>query len=145
MRLYHYTSVLHLPNILHDQKLTLTDSNVDLLKQHAGPDVVWLTRQADLATSGAKWTHPSLDKLAVRFTVNVNAMPWPEFARKQHIKRQWYVILARTGGDPTHWYVCTHEIEKKDWREVLLTRSNLRLDVASYNPAEPNKVWAMPV
>jgi hypothetical protein len=124
VKLFHYTSAMHLPHILEDGFLEVTESNIDIKQPHAGPDVVWLTVDPLLFRKDAEWAHgTAVDKLAVRFAVNVSdAVHWPKFAARHKMKRQWYVQLARAGGDPSTWYVVPRRIMRSEWREILVVR-----------------------
>jgi hypothetical protein len=137
LKLYHYTSRMHLPRILAARFLEVTESNLDWHRQHAGPDVVWLTNQADLYTRDAPWAgrgQIGVDKLEIRFTVDVpDAVPWERWQRQHKMKRQWYVAFVRAGGDSSTWFVVEHRIPREQWREVRVMSEGLLLDVDRYD------------
>lgn len=122
MILYHYTTTVHLLNILRNGFLKTVESNISERREHAGPDVVWLTDDPDLQRTGASWYNAHIvDKTEVRFTIETDAaVPWPVFARQHAISQKWYRILGRSGGDPSRWYVQPSIIWKDSWRAVDL-------------------------
>jgi hypothetical protein len=109
--LYHYTTVLHLPSILRTGWLTTTESNLSLTVEHAGPDVVWLTKTE---TGHGNGLLGAVDKMAVRFTVNPDPAHthwWPIWSRAQGITREIYNALEKTsGGSAANWWVSTRPI-----------------------------------
>src|SRR5437660_338378 len=129
MNLYHYTARELLTPILDTGFLRVTESNLSDTRQHAGPDVVWLTD--DPETRNAGWAAvPVVDregrilrfdptiKLAVRITVDVpDAVSWREWARAHGIQNIWYRHLAQAGGDPEQWWVVERPIESREWVE----------------------------
>ena len=129
MRLYHFTSALHLPHILNECVLLPSESNIGSptpslspCGEHYGPDVVWLTDQADAQSHGNDGA--GVNKMAIRFTVEVNAQAWRDFATAHGINRHWYRILDTTGGFTSrHWYVSENPIQRKDWVEVKNMRT----------------------
>ena len=127
MILYHYTHRYHLATILETGYLKTVESNISLTREHAGPDVVWLTDEPDLAERGAAWSLfkglPSpVDKTEVRLSVEVeDAIPWRSFARHHKIKLDWYATLNEAGGGAAnHWYVVPRRIGREEWVDVQL-------------------------
>jgi len=101
VRLYHFTSRQHLARIEATGVLTVTESNMSQRREHAGPDVVWLTsNRAPDVHSGWK-VGSAVDKTAVRITVEVPkrvAHRWRDWARSRGIDSEWMRSLASVGG-----------------------------------------------
>ncbi len=107
-RLYHFTALgeSNLGSILREGMIRTTESNVSLQRhrEHAGPDVVWLT------TNGASAAHvgwaagPVSDsnppKTWARLAVDVaDAVPWRAFA-SQHRMKRCDIEALRRGREP---------------------------------------------
>jgi hypothetical protein len=128
MKLYHYTCTRHLPKILEDGFLKTVESNVSLKREHAGPDVVWLTDEDDLQQPDRYpgWATPLalVDKTGVRFTVEIeDAIPWRSFARHHKVQMLVYATLNDTGSNAAdHWYVVPRQIPRTEWRQVAIKR-----------------------
>lgn len=117
--LYHYTCVEHLPSILANG-LRATESNISPRNPHAGPDVVWLTTNAD-ATSGLGLQHSATDKFAIRIAVEVpkrRVHRWREWAESRGADHRWLDILAESGGWRS-WRVHLGPIPTTQFVEVL--------------------------
>ncbi len=143
MRLYHYTSGFHLPSILLAQVLKTTESNVSLNKgrEHAGPDVVWLTSEADPTRYGHGLDGSKVNKREMRITVEVeDAQLWRVWAPRQGMSRAHRRRLAETGGERT-WYVVQRPIPVGEWTEVrnMVTGEVLfdRQALAAMRPKSP--------
>ena len=127
MRLYHFTAPAarsHLGSILREGWIRTTESNVSLEREHAGPDVVWLT------TDGAPEAHAGwavglpgpIDgaKTWARLTVDVNdAVPWKDFATQHAMKRRDREALTAFG-DGDSWWVALRPIPRKEWAELQI-------------------------
>ena len=119
MLLYHYTSETHLPMILTAGFLKTTESNVSATKEHAGPDVVWLTT-ADEPSAGHGLAGSSVDKSAIRFSVELPKLAvydWKTWAKAQGSNPGFIQSLARSGGAGT-WRITTSAIPASRWAEV---------------------------
>lgn len=107
--LYHYTSGIHLPEILSSGHLRLTESNIEI--SGAGPGVVWLTTTIDPGGNGLDGGY---DKGSVRLTIDASGLPvhhWPTWAFEQGIEGYWYDALDKAGGNGSeNWWVCTQPI-----------------------------------
>jgi hypothetical protein len=132
MKLYHFTCPELLPSILESGCLQVVESNLSLRREHAGPDVVWLTD--DPEPSSQRWGYsgttivPGLgtiqypDKTAIRITVEVDdAHRYSEWRRQHGVRNAIYRALRDTGGDPERWWVCERPILKDEWVEVIDT------------------------
>jgi hypothetical protein len=121
-RLYHYTSPEHLAIILQTGFLKRTESNVSYTKEHAAPDVVWLTNQKLVSQRWQQWS--AVDKGAVRITVDVpDAQPWSTWSRAHGIKEEVYNTLNVTGGgDAENWYVVEREVLLDEFEEIRFTK-----------------------
>jgi hypothetical protein len=120
MILSHFTSAYHLHAIATDGYLKVTESNISLLREHAGPDVVWLTDNTE--PTSQCWARGSVvDKTGVRFIVNVpdeDVYPWRTWAFDQGIDQFTFDALAQTGGDSDRWFVVTRPIPVTEWVDV---------------------------
>lgn len=120
MRLYHFTCEQHLPCIKLAGQLTTTESNLSQYKEHAGPDVVWLTSDPDPDPRDIAVETSAADKTAVRFTVEIpddEAHPWIPWSRKRGIKPKWRRAMER-GRRPEAWYVVERPIPSREWIAV---------------------------
>ena len=71
-RLYHYTSIERWALIEQDGYLRPTESNLSATKLQAGPDVVWLTTDGELAHKhGLDNSLDGTDKTRIRITVDL--------------------------------------------------------------------------
>lgn len=117
MILYHFTSSVHVPLILADGYLKTVESNISARREHAGPDVVWLTTDGDPERHHGWQEWSPVDKLAVRFTVDIpkrDAHRWHEWAGRYGIDPAWRRALAAVGGSGT-WRVVTRPIPAAEW------------------------------
>ncbi len=122
--LYHFTTKAHLPSILREGKLRLTDSQVSGDEPGTVIGAVWFLDTptcdwADHGLSGSIW-----DKREVRLTVRTrDAVPWVPWARSRmtdKTSRIWYEATVNTGGGPdaaAHWWVT---FEPQSFVEVAL-------------------------
>ena len=127
MILYHFTSPEHLPKILEAGYLKVTESNLSRTRTHAGPDVVWLTRNPEAAANN--WWQVSgrrsVDKVGIRFTVDVpkrEAVRWWEWARRRGIDPGWARTLAEVGGSGS-WYVIERTVPAAEWTGIINART----------------------
>lgn len=129
--LYHYTHMTHLKSILADGYLKTVESNVSERREHAGPDVVWLTTDGTVSHHHGMFgkvmpalVHEDWDKLRVRFTVSVPnryVHKWSTWALAQGITSRWREVLIDTGGGPeatSTWRVVERRIPSSEWVEV---------------------------
>lgn len=119
VRLYHFTALAHLAKIRADGRLTVTESNVSKRREHAGPDVVWLTSNPE--PSAHKWgAGSSVDKTEVRITVDLpkrEVHRWHEWARRWAIEPKMMRALTATGGSGS-WRVIERPIPDCEWVAV---------------------------
>ena len=124
MILYHFTSTHHLPKILEDGRLKVTESNLSRTRVHAGPDVVWLT--SDPMPASQEWAGGSqVDKAEIRFTVRVPAQQagkWRKWARAHGIDPGWARALT-VAGDSGSWYVIERAVPAAEWAEIANMRT----------------------
>jgi hypothetical protein len=117
MKLYHFTCVEHLASIQRDDLIITTESNVSFEREHAGPDVVWLSSDPGRPPRDS-WTHGSYyDKTRIRITVDVpDAVKW---ARTRDVERDARRGLILAGGG-THddWYVVERAITVDEFIEI---------------------------
>jgi hypothetical protein len=117
--LYHFTSAVHVPTILASGYLKTVESNVSFKREHAGPDVVWLTT-SPTAEAGHGLQSSLVDKTEIRFTVEVDKRSvhkWREWAKARGSSQETMTNLARSGGSAS-WRVVTTPIPAANWVEV---------------------------
>lgn len=117
--MYHFTTAVHVPAILESRYLKAVESNVSLKREHAGPDVVWLTT-SPTAEAGHGLQGSYADKTEIRFTVEVDKRAvhkWREWAKARGSSQEVMTILARAGGSAS-WRVVTAPIPAENWVEV---------------------------
>ena len=119
--LYHYTSVERWLMIEESGYLRPTESNLSQTREHAGPDVVWLTTDPVGANGhGLGATLDGTDKTAVRITVELPAGQvhnWKDWAIRRGIDRQWLARLSKSGGSST-WRVVEGPVTREFWTDV---------------------------
>lgn len=117
MTFYHYTSIERLPKIIESGMILPTESNVDMLKEHVGPDVVWLLDgPMDGASHGL--TGSIYDKRAAFIEVDVPAIRWTDWTWTLAMNATWRDALVREGGGPdaaARWYVWPAMIHRRRW------------------------------
>lgn len=123
MRLYHFTSVVHLPIIERAGLLRRTESNFHMTVEHAAPDVVWFTTMATPAL-GHGLDGGIADKARVRFTVDVPdawVRPWLPWVDALGIERSWRDVLVESGGGlaaAESWRVTFRPVRRDRWVAV---------------------------
>lgn len=122
MRLYHFTSALHWPRIANSGVLAGSESNLDMFRPNAGPDVVWLL-DTPVATDYPHGLEGGIDKKRIRVTVESNlAIKWTDWRPAQAMEPLWRdaVLEAAGGADAAdHWWVLpTAGLRNKRWVEV---------------------------
>jgi hypothetical protein len=131
MKLYHYTSQHHLPYILRDGHLKVTESNIgsplptmEPSGMRVGPDVVWFSTHGAPDANDLGLVSTSVDKTKVRFTVNVkDAEPWCSFADRHEINPEWRDIIEE-GRAPKSWYVVERNVLRSEWLYVQVKIGN---------------------
>jgi len=120
MKLYHFTSIYHLATIMEDGFIKTTESNADFLIDHAETDVVWLTSnknpQSEISLEGS-----IVDKKQVRLTVNINAIQYLQWAKKNNVDDFTIHMLDSTGGGQARkWFVVERPVLQSEWVMVEL-------------------------
>jgi hypothetical protein len=122
VKLYHFTSEVHLPRIVGSGELRVTETNARASREHAAPDAVWLTSDPRPQVQG--WKRGSaVDKTAVRFTVEVprgDVMSWAAFCRLHRVPNAWRRALADVArpSKPSTWFLVFRPIPRAEWVEV---------------------------
>lgn len=120
-RLYHYTSIERWQLISESGFINTTESNLHPRREHAGPDVVWLTTDPDLEHDhGLGGTVDGTDKTEVRITVelpNNRVHKWRDWAVERGIDKGWLAALSNAGGAGT-WRVTENRITADRWVAV---------------------------
>jgi hypothetical protein len=126
MILHHYTSMNHVPLILKEACIETTESNVDMVHQHWGPDVVWLV-DPSLPPADVPSEYPhglSSVKSRIRFTVDVPdsfAIKWTSWEYFHEMNEHWRRVFVEAGGGELaadHWYVCPSPIFSHRWMSI---------------------------
>ena len=123
MRLWHFTSTLHLPMILRDGHLRTTESNLSPVKPHVGLPVVWFMDTPEL-THDHGLGGSAVDKTAVRVEVDVRpawVSEWLPWAEAQGINRWWLdALLSAAGGREAaeRWHVTFRRIPRHMWVKI---------------------------
>lgn len=124
MKLYHFTSEVHLESILGDRYLKAVESNISLRREHSGPDVVWLTTH-ETADAGLGLQSSSVDKGAIRFTLELDKRQihkWREWARSKGSSTETIATLAQAGGSGS-WRITEGPVGLERWVEVRNMRT----------------------
>ena len=120
MKLYHYTSILHLIKILEEGYLKTTESNADSIIEHAKADVVWLTSNKN-PLSEKSIENMYIDKKQVKFTVNMNAVQYLQWAKNNNVDEEVVGMLNYAGGGQSKkWFVTEEPIYKSRWLQIEL-------------------------
>lgn len=118
MRLYHFTSHLHLPSILANG---ITEGDVPI-SLDTGFNSPWLT--TDPNPRRQVWTKGSfVDKTAVRLTVEIpdgdtRLHCWSDIVREFGVDPRWRRALGK-GSDDTAWYIYENRIPLEMIVEVV--------------------------
>ena len=131
MRLYHYTSVEHLPLILADGFLKTVTSNISPAWPDRHPQVVWLTTSDDPADGTMGLAGSSVDKYAIRITVDVDRRSvhkWLTWARARGVDPNWLKALTSVGGAGT-WRVVERPILSAQWVHIVNRRTGDEIPV----------------
>lgn len=124
MRLWHFTSEVHLPMIADAGYLRPTESNLHMTQAHAGPDCVWFMDGPDLSEGKDGLLGSAVDKTAVRIEVEVpdaRVRAWYPWALAQGIHPAWLArLLAVAGGEEAaqRWQVVFRRVPKEQWIKV---------------------------
>ena len=121
MRLYHFTSVRHVKEILKNGVIRTTYS--DIRPDGAGPAVVWLTSNSKPKQEWTEGEVPNFlfEKYGMRITVEMpekEAHRYAEWSRKMGIDPKWFKLYTERDSDFGSWYVVTRAIGRPEWRDV---------------------------
>jgi hypothetical protein len=111
MQLYHYTYFEWAMLIQQQGIIKTTESNLSLTREHAGPDVVWLTAADSWEPQG--WMERMEVKTGVRFIVDVpddEVWKWEHFAIRYNMRRRYVEALKATDSNWRSWYVLPRPI-----------------------------------
>lgn len=133
MKLYHYTSLFHLPQILEDGYLSVTESNASFSRTHAAPDVVWLTANPS-SSKEASLRGSCVDKTQVRIEVDVDAVRYRRWAQKHNVAPEVVRRLNKTGGDQANnWYVTERQVQRESWNRIEIYVPRMEKWIEFYN------------
>jgi hypothetical protein len=131
MTYFHLTHAGHLPSILAERVLRTTESNVSLVRTHAGPDVVWLFDQAE-PDFGDEHDHGLyVAKREIRVQVDVRAIRWLDWAWSARMDPDDHKTLIKAGGGlerAEHWYVLPAPIPSRRWVSITNTNTDTRVE-----------------
>lgn len=122
MKLYHYTSILHINHIIRHGSLWKGDILLTSNPHNYGKEghAVWFTT-CDYANSNEHGLeNPICDKSEVRFTADIDSsdprlFKWSEFARLNNVNKRWYEHLDDIGGGLSDtWWLFISPIPLKD-------------------------------
>lgn len=124
--LYHFTSRFHIPLILRDGFLRVTDSN--LTDDPTYKQVVWLTRSTNgegnvpNASVAAFYGFHGPNKEEIRITLNKrnSYAPWVLWSKNNRMKTKLVKLMGRGGTRPHDWYVSEKEIPLNDEEVVRI-------------------------
>jgi hypothetical protein len=124
---FHFTSIHHLPFIIGDGFLNVTDPYLDQHNPHAGPPVVWLLDEPEVPEGIDVFERVlahgiSVEKRRIRFEVECKgAIRWLDWAPARQMDPEWRDIQIRTGGGierAEHWYVKPAPVWRKHWVRI---------------------------
>ncbi len=130
---YHFTSTVHWPRIDLSGTLRRIESNLDMWKPHAGPDVVWLLDGPELGDLPHGLAGSAADKTEVRFELDLPdrwVRRWLDWARAQQIDQEWLDTLVKVGGGmeaAERWLISFREVPSTEWVRVDNVRSGAEL------------------
>lgn len=122
MKLYHFTSKMHLPGIMQEG---LTRGDVPVTPT-GGLNHPWLTD--DPEPRQQQWAQGCVyNKVQMRITVELPDDPlvydlrrWPELATELGVDPHWYAALEKVGGGKgEHWYVTRKPVPTSCFTEIL--------------------------
>ncbi len=135
--LYHYTSIHHLPGILHLGYLKLTESNLHLDREMYKP-VVWLTESASATGHGLEGG--VADKHEIRITIKrkPDHQLWLIWSKENRIDRALAQALSK-GKDSSSWWISEKPIPCSEFLSIENTRSGevyYRFDPLKADPSQ---------
>ena len=143
MRLYHFTSLGHLPVILATGGLWRGE--VPVRDGTQSLRATWLTRDPD--SKGHGLTGSSANKRAIRITIDlVSSTPgllhWLTFTQTERGFLEPHLVrrLVKTGGGPKKaktWYICSQQIEPDAFAVIEISQGN-----GVYVPITPEQLAA---
>ena len=129
---YHYTSEPHLELIQEAGVIKTTESNVSGIKEHVGPDVVWLFKEPLKGSTPKMLINKIdvrigtlyLDKSKMQIQVEIpdhEVRRADKFFKELGADPQWIKQLEVMGqSKKKKWYVLTRDIPQSEWREVTV-------------------------
>ena len=112
MKLYHYTSIHHIPSIIDHGSLWKGDIPLTN-SMHIGQEgnAVWLTTCEFANPSDHGLGNPFCDKSEIRFTIEIDEddprlFKWSDYARLNNVEPSWYKMLDEvSGGSADTWWL----------------------------------------
>lgn len=137
--LYHFTSILHLDEILKDGFLKLTPSNLikptdlkkekvldadgqvfyNIVSEKSDPikPVVWLTDKSSVDIAKKMGLHDAKTEVRLKLPMKDDYQWWVTWADQNKMNKSWRKTFT-TGCDYGSWYVCEHEIKLTDVKTI---------------------------
>lgn len=130
MRLWHFTSTMHLPFILQDGALKPSDSMLDT-RGPTGPECVWLLDTPHLDHShGLQTPGWAAGKTGVKFEVEIpdkRVVEWLGWAESNQIEADWLRAVLAAGGGPEaakRWRCVFRSIPRGQWVSVSIRQKD---------------------
>jgi len=122
MKLYHYTSLLHVSHIVGHGSLWKGDIPLTNNIHNYGKEgqAVWFTTCDFAEPNEHGLGNPVCDKSEVRFTADIDSsdprlFKWSEYARLNKVNKHWYGTVNDVGGGLAHtWWLFVSPIQLKD-------------------------------
>ena len=101
--LFHYTCLYHLPKILDDGYLKLTESNLRIPYQEMYKPVVWLTTSN--IPEGHGLDNCIADKTEIKFTFSFQKhfKYWNNWSKENKMDKNWYKAMTKDCDYETWW------------------------------------------
>jgi hypothetical protein len=152
---YHYTSVIHLPQILLCGYLETTENNIARPKFVGGYDinanrgagVVWLTTRESVPDNAFGLDLSAADKTEVRITVRLprrEVHKWEKWAKRRGIAPDW---LAQQRDATPGFYsqrVIARRIYADEWVDVVNTRTGEIYEIPTVRAPQRTTASASP-
>ena len=136
--LYHYTSIHHLPGILHLGYLKLTESNLRLDREMFRP-VVWLTDSISVSGHGLEGSIADKHEIRIALNCKPDYQLWSAWSKDNRIDKAVARALSE-GNNSSSWWISEKPIPCSEFLSIENTRTGEIY--YRFNPlvANPNRV-----
>ncbi len=145
MKLYHYTSMLHVSPIRNSGELSQGDIPLrQSLNYGESGHAVWLTTRDFARRNQHGLISPVCDKSEIRFTIELpgrdpKLFKWSEYAKLKRVSKKWYDTLDEVGcGLSDTWWLYLEPISIEGL-EVAIKRNG------KYEPIDISRIPLVPV